>query len=92
MKSKAAGCGSISAVISSIVLLCVSSIIIVIIKVLIIVIIFKIILTTVIIMIIITDHYLKLTRSSYRYCFPHCSSFENTFYSVFARVEVVCCF
>ena len=26
---------------------------------------------------IITDHYSKLTRSSYRYCLPHCSFFEK---------------
>ena len=31
----------------------------------------------IIIMIIITDRYSKLTRSSYRYCFPHCSFFEK---------------
>ena len=24
-----------------------------------------------------TDHYSKLTRSSYRYCLPHCSFFEK---------------
>ena len=30
-----------------------------------------------IIIIIITDRYAKLTRSSYRYCFPHCSFFEK---------------
>ena len=56
-------------------------------KVLIIVLIFKIIATasTIIIIIIIiivitTDSYSKLTRSSYRYCFPHCSFFDkNTF-------------
>ena len=29
------------------------------------------------IIIIITDRYAKLTRSSYRYCFPHCSFFEK---------------
>ena len=53
-------------------------------KVLIIVIIFKIITATSIIIIIIiiiikiiTDRYLKLTKSSYRYCFPHCSFFEK---------------
>ena len=56
----------------------------IIIKVLIIVIIFKIVITTsiiliVIIIIIITIpyRYSKLTRSSYRYCFPHCSFFEK---------------
>ena len=56
----------------------------IIIKVPIIVTIFKIITTTsIIIMIIITmiiiliDRYSKLTRSSYRYCFPHCSFFEK---------------
>ena len=28
-------------------------------------------------LIIITDRYSKLTKSSYRYCFPHCSFFEK---------------
>ena len=57
----------------------VTIIIMIIIKVLIIVIIFKTITTTtiIIIIIIITDRYLKLIRSSYRYCFPHCSLFEK---------------
>ena len=47
------------------------------------VIIFKIITTTsiimiiIIIIIIITDHYLQLTKSSYRYCFPCCPFFEK---------------
>ena len=45
-------------------------------KVLIIVIIFKTI-TTASIIIVITDHYSKLTRSSYRNCFPHCSFNEK---------------
>ena len=40
-----------------------------------------IIIITIIIIIIITkiiiDRYSKLTRSSYRYCFPHCSFFEK---------------
>ena len=56
----------------------------IIIKVLTIVTIFKIITTTsiiitiiIIIIIIITDRYSKSTKSSYRYCFPHCSFFEK---------------
>ena len=51
----------------------------IIIKVLIVVIIFKIITTTssIIIITLITDRYSKLIRSSYRYCFPHCSFFEK---------------
>ena len=51
----------------------------VVIKVPIIVIIFKIITTTsmIIIIKIITDRYSKLTTSSYRYYFPHCSFFEK---------------
>ena len=44
-------------------------------KIIIIIIIFKIITTTSIIIII--TRYLKLTRSSYIYCFPHCSFFEK---------------
>ena len=60
-------------------------------KELIIGIIFKITTTT---SIIITDRYSKLGRSSYRYCFPHCSYFEKKmlYNSVFVRVDVVCCF
>ena len=60
-------------------------------KELIIGIIFKITTTT---SIIITDRYSKLVRSSYRYCFPHCSHFEKKmlYNSVFVRVDVVCCF
>ena len=44
------------------------------------VIIIIIIIITIIIIIItkiIIDRYSKLTRSSYRYCFPHCSFFEK---------------
>ena len=70
-------------------------IIMIIIKLLIIVIIFRTIKTTSIIikMIIITDHYSKLTRSSYGYCLPRCSFFEKIlFNSAFARVDMVCCF
>ena len=59
-------------------------IIMIIIKVLMVVIIFKIITATSTIIIIIktaimiiTDHYLKSTRSRYRYCLPHCSFFEK---------------
>ena len=44
-------------------------------KELIIAVIFKITATTSII--ITTDRYSKLVRSSYRYCFPHCSYFEK---------------
>ena len=60
-------------------------IIMIIIKVLIIVIVFKVTTTSIIIIMIIimiivitiTDRYSKLIRSSYRYCFPHCSFFEK---------------
>ena len=39
-----------------------------------------IIIIIVIIIIITTDRYSKLTRSSYRYCLPHCSFFgKNAF-------------
>ena len=64
----------------------------IIIKVLIIVIIFKIITaTSIIIIIIITDHYSKLTRSSYRYCFLH--SLKNMlFNSVLVCVDTACFF
>ena len=47
----------------------------------------------IIIIIIITDRYSKLTRSSYRYCLPHCPIFGKiVFNSVFVRVDVVCRF
>ena len=49
--------------------------IMIVIKVLIIVLIFKIITTTS--TVIITDYYSKWIRSSYKYCFPHCSFCEK---------------
>ena len=51
----------------------------IIIIVIIIIIIIIMIITIIIIKIIITDRYSKLTKSSYRYCFAHCSFFEKCF-------------